>query len=279
MFDSVDFKTMGLAVKTITFTPNPQTVAYMAMHQDYSEFFVADEMLPSGMPLNDNPDVVDPVNSPRVLDESNAGLRVIQRCLKKRHFGPLEHPQIVVAVQGFPHTTMQQLRTHRTGISFDVQSGRYTGKRLIEAYDKLKDEEDLKKCLDIIREVFFIRPEGVYQDRFSKGINWELNGYWEFTLVSFYTRLLTEYYIFVHHEGMPPEMARDLFVTHNVRQNFVLSLNLRSALHLLEMRFKKDAELECQWFSHLLYLELVKWAPEILSWWLQERGLKNMIAP
>jgi thymidylate synthase (FAD) len=91
-------------VEVISKTPNPQQVIYAALHQDYSDKFVCD----------------DRENWP---SEENCGEVVVKRLLSgdRGHYGPLEHPQIVFNCGYFPHSVMQQARTHRVGISFDVQ--------------------------------------------------------------------------------------------------------------------------------------------------------------
>jgi thymidylate synthase (FAD) len=91
-------------VDLIAATPNPQQCIYAAMHQDYSEGYVVD----------------DRANWP---EESRAGEICIKRLLagERGHYGPLEHGQIVLNVGWFPHSVMQQARTHRVGVSFDVQ--------------------------------------------------------------------------------------------------------------------------------------------------------------
>jgi thymidylate synthase (FAD) len=91
-------------VEVISQTPNPQQTMYAAMHQDYAEGFVAHDrdQWPS---------------------EERCGDILVTSLLKggRGHYGPLEHPQIVFNVGWFPHSTMQQIRTHRVGVSFDVQ--------------------------------------------------------------------------------------------------------------------------------------------------------------
>jgi len=91
-------------VEVIAKTPNPQQVIYAAMHQDYTDGFVFDgrESWPS---------------------ESAAGEIIVKRLLagERGHYGPLEHPSIVFNCGYFPHSVMQQARTHRVGVSFDVQ--------------------------------------------------------------------------------------------------------------------------------------------------------------
>ncbi|MFN6353836.1 MAG: FAD-dependent thymidylate synthase [Cyanobacteriota bacterium] len=91
-------------VETLAATPNPQQCVYAAMHQDYSEGFVAAER--HSWP-----------------DEEQAGEICVKRLLagERGHYGPLEHGQIVLNVGWFPHSVMQQARTHRVGVSFDVQ--------------------------------------------------------------------------------------------------------------------------------------------------------------
>ena len=91
-------------VEVLSQTPNPQQTIYAGMHQDYAEAFVWDDR--ASFP-----------------DEDKAGDLVIRNLLggNRGHFGPLEHPQIVLNCGWFPHSTMQQIRTHRVGISFDVQ--------------------------------------------------------------------------------------------------------------------------------------------------------------
>lgn len=91
-------------VEVISKHPNPQQTIYAAMHQDYAEAFVWDQR--EGWP-----------------SEAEAGKLIIRNLLKggRGHYGPLEHPQIVLNCGFFPHSTMQQIRTHRVGLSFDVQ--------------------------------------------------------------------------------------------------------------------------------------------------------------
>ena len=91
-------------IDVISATENPQQVIWAAMHQDYSEGFVVDER-------------------DRWPDENQAGELVIKHLLagNRGHYGPLEHPQITFNVGYFPHSMMQQVRTHRVGVSFDVQ--------------------------------------------------------------------------------------------------------------------------------------------------------------
>ena len=90
-------------VETVSFTPNPQQIAYAGMHQDYAEEFVLD-------------------GRDTWPDEAKAGELIVKYLLQggRGHYGPLEHPQIILNFGYFPHSVMQQMRTHRN-VSFDVQ--------------------------------------------------------------------------------------------------------------------------------------------------------------
>jgi thymidylate synthase (FAD) len=91
-------------VDVIAATANPQQVVWAAMHQDYSEHYVWEsrEQWP---------------------DEQRCGELIVKHLLagERGHYGPIEHPQITFNVGYFPHSMMQQVRTHRVGVSFDVQ--------------------------------------------------------------------------------------------------------------------------------------------------------------
>ncbi|MEW5858103.1 MAG: FAD-dependent thymidylate synthase, partial [Cyanobacteriota bacterium] len=128
-------------VEVVAATPNPQQVIWAAMHQDYSEELVWN-------------------SCDRWPDEERSGELIIKHLLSgdRGHYGPLEHPQMTVNVGYFPHSMMQQLRTHRVGVSFDVQSFRYTGQRIVDVVEGKLD----------IEEAFYLRPVGNYTNRQGK---------------------------------------------------------------------------------------------------------------
>jgi thymidylate synthase (FAD) len=123
-------------VEVISKTPNPQQVIYAAMHQDYTEGFVYDER--DSWP-----------------SESQSGEIIVQRLLagERGHYGPLEHPQIIFNCGYFPHSVMQQARTHRVAVSFDVQ------------------------CLAADTEITFVNCEGESNQKLKKTIG-ELYDLW-----------------------------------------------------------------------------------------------------
>lgn len=235
-------------VEVIAKTPNPQQVIYGAMHQDYSEDFVVDERdtWPS---------------------ETKSGEIIVKRLLAgdRGHFGCTEHPSIVFNCGYFPHSVMQQTRTHRVGISFDVQSGRYTGLRIIDVANEKRE----------IEEVFYLRPVGSYTDRQGKRYQYtreqrDRDLTWCLVAAKRYQQLICD--------GVAEEHARGI-IPFDVRQHWVMSLNVRSLMHLLDMRWKKDAQLECQKLCDLIWPHFQEWVPEIAEWYFQNRAKKSRLSP
>lgn len=233
-------------VEVLARTENPQTVCWWAMHQDYSEEFVFSEDPPS---------------------EPEAGAAIIKHLFAgdRGHYGPLEHPQISFNVGWFPHSVMQQARTHRVGISFDVQSGRYTSQRILDVVYGTRPAE----------EVFYLRPAGSYRDRNGKS--------YEYTDDH---RLIDRIicidsagrYKLSLERGLSEEHARDI-LPYAIRQHFVVSFNLRSLMHFLDLRAKRDAQLEIQQLCDLLWPHFQSWAPEIADWYATSRLHKARLAP
>lgn len=235
-------------VDVITATPNPQQCIYAAMHQDYSEGYVYDDR--ASWP-----------------DETRAGEVCVKRLLagERGHYGPLEHPQITFNVGWFPHSVMQQARTHRIGVSFDVQSLRYTGQRICRVAERTLGLE----------EVFYLRPVGDYTDRQGKRYSYtaaqrEID--WR------YCRVAAERYSELLIAGFAEEHARGI-LPFDVRQHFVVSFTLRALLHFLDLRAKADAQLEIRQLCDLMLPHLQDWAPEIAAWYEKTRLHRARLAP
>lgn len=234
-------------VKVISQTPFPQQTIYAAMHQDYAEDFV----------LHDRH---------QWPSETRCGEILVSNLLKggRGHYGPLEHPQIVFNVGWFPHSTMQQIRTHRL-LSFDTQSFRYTGQRIVEVA-----EEKLS-----VGEVFYLRPPGFYTDRQGKRYEYTREHRredWNLCLAA------SHHYKDRIEQGFAEEHARGL-IPFDIRQHWVMSANVRSLMHLLDLRWKADAQLEAQQLCELIWPHFVAWVPEIAAWYKENRLKKARLAP
>ncbi len=234
-------------VEIISQSPNPQQITYAAMHQDYAEEFVWQER-------------------DRFPSETEAGELVVKYLLKgnRGHYGPLEHPQIVLNFGFFPHSTMQQVRTHRN-VSFDVQSFRYTGKRILDVVAGTQDIED----------VFYLRPVGDYSDREGKKYHYsqdqrEQDLAWCMQGCSRYAQRI--------HEGLSEEHARGL-IPFDVRQHWVMSGNARAIMHLLDIRGKFDVQMETRVMTEMMLTHFQAWMPEIFEWYEKNRWRKGTLAP
>lgn len=231
---------------TLYFTPDPQRLIWAAMHQCYSS---------------------DPVVALPDMDHSAAGHAIVRALLAsdRGHYGPLEHPTVTFCAQGFPHSVMQQARTHRVGVSFDCQSFRYTSRNILEVAMGLRAPE----------EAFYLRPVGTYPDRNG--------GRFRYTEAMRETdlRLCTQaaiHYRDAMGEGMPEEQARGM-LPFDYRQHFLVSFNLRSAFHFLDLRAKLDAQLEVRWLADLVMDRVRLWAPELAEWYEVHRYRKARLAP
>jgi thymidylate synthase (FAD) len=235
-------------VEVLSQTSNPQQTIYAAMHQDYAEEFVAHtrETFPG---------------------EDEAGDLVIKYLLggNRGHFGPIEHPQIVLNVGWFPHSCMQQIRTHRVGISFDVQSFRYTGTRILGVASGEIE----------VDEVFYLRPLGLYTNRQGKKYEYTAeqraeDQQWCLDGAKLYAKRI--------HEGCSEEHARSL-IPFDVRQHWVMSANVRSLMHLMDLRAKDDAQLEAQQMCELIWPHFEAWVPAIAAWYKKNRWAKARLSP
>lgn len=229
-------------------TPSPQRVMYAAMHQDYSEEFVSDE-------------------GDRFPSESRAGELCVKRLLQgdRGHWGPLEHPQITLNCGWFPHSVIQQARTHRISISFDCQSSRYTGQRIIDVTTGKRD----------IEKVFYLRPIGFYSDRQGKRYEYTVEQRQED--LEWCLAACHRYKIRIQ-QGLSEEHARGL-IPFDVRQHWVVSFNARSLMHFLDLRAKSDAQLEIRQLCDLIWPHFEAWMPEIAQWYKTNRWKKARLAP
>jgi thymidylate synthase (FAD) len=144
-------------------------------------------------------------------------------------------------------------------------SFRYTGQRIINVAQGKQD----------IEEVFYLRPVGNYTNRQGKRYfyseaqrNEDLK--WCLEACKRYQQRIEE--------GLSEEHARGL-IPFDARQNFVLSCNMRSLMHLLDLRWKKDAQLEAQKFCELLYVQFEQWSPAVAQWYKENRAKKAKLSP
>jgi thymidylate synthase (FAD) len=149
--------------------------------------------------------------------------------------------------------------------SFDVQSGRYTSKGILRV---AKREQD-------IEEIFYLRPVGRYVDR--NGAKYEYTeDQRKIDLARCYDA--AAHYAHQIRQGLSEEHARDM-IPYSIRQHWVVSFNMRSLMHFLDLRSKKNAQLEIQWACDKIWPHFLNWAPEIAEWYATNRLHKARLAP
>jgi len=234
----------GLYVQVIDGYRHPDETVWYAMHQCYCAGFAMDDPLPK-----------DP------------GKAIVERLLKRSHFGPLEHVALTVNIGGVSRALMAQLTRHRTGISFDVQSLRYT---------KLID-------IDVDESTFQIPPylregaDGTVRERFVGTKEVDKPDMAREKLMASYRRSLQDYLELLE-AGVPAEDAR-MVLPHGLRIHMVMSANVRTFFHLLDMRLPPNAQWEirelCELFLHIGEL----WMPKVYQWYRENRAYKHKLAP
>ena len=241
----MDIKDNFFRVEVISRTPYPQTVVWFALHQCYSEDFVYDQTPPT---------------------EERSGTIAVKRLLenKRGHYGCLENPSITFNVGYFPHSVMQQATRHRL-LTFEVQSSRFSGIRFIDVADGKRSVE----------EVFYLRPVGQYYDRQGNRYFYSEEERDEDKLACHVAACRYKNKI---EAGYAPEHARGL-IPFDFRQHFVVSMNMRSLMHFLLIRGKKDAQLEIQQLAWLMLPHFQDWAPQIYEWFNDNLWLKGLLAP
>lgn len=236
----------NLEVVMLQCYPIPEQVVYQAAKNDYSEV---------------------PIHKQQIPSSSKCGEWIVEQLLSndRGHWGPLEHPSITFSVAGYVHNVMVQARTHRIGITFDVQSQRYTGKRVVKVAN-----EELP-----VSEVFYIRPPGFYTNRQGKKYEWTEEHHQRKT-----KRILDECkeYALYYEQGMCEEHIRD-YLPQAIRQNFVVSVNLRSVLHFMDLRSKMDAQLEIQALCEQLTDPLSRWSPNVWRYYEEKRLHRAKLSP
>lgn len=226
--------------------PIPELVVWQAAKNDYSEIPIHEAVAPT---------------------PAKCGEWVVTELLQndRGHWGPLEHPQITFSCSGFVHNVMVQARTHRIGTSWDVQSQRYTAKRVLKVATGEMDPED----------VFYVRPVGLYTNR--KGKKYEVTQDWRQRKLDL-SVIQSKEFACDYEMGMCEEDIRN-FLPQAIRQNFVVSFNLRSVLHFLDLRAKLDAQIEIQSLCWAMMPILKAWAPFVWDYYESKRLCKARLSP
>lgn len=225
-------------VKVLRATNRPQQLIWQAMHQCYSTGDVA--------------------SNKGKYSETEYGCLVVKHLLAggRGHWSPLEQAHMSLNLTGVPLPIVVQFERHRL-FSYSEQSLRYTS---------LKGKH--------IEEIVYTRPLGEYKNR--NGKNYRVDDELRQARLDFISSAL-DFYWYQISIGVSEEDAR-FTLPLGVRKNLVMGGNLRAWLHLMDMRLKKDAQLEAVQLATLIYERLWEWVPEIMKYY-DSSSHKKILAP
>lgn len=150
-------------------------------------------------------------------------LKLINGCIKSGHSSVLEHSQFTFAIEGVSRSLLAQISRHRIGVSLSVQSQRYVNLESTFNYVTPKALQD----------------EGDLQSYFTECMQQAYESY---------TELINK--------GVKPEDARAV-LPNACCTNMVITLNLRSLIHLCNERLCTRAQLEIRQLVQLMVKEVL----------------------
>lgn len=153
----------------------------------------------------------------------NKKLKLINGCIKSNHQSILEHSQFTFAIEGVSRALTHQLVRHRH-CSFSQQSQRYV---------------NLEGTFD------YVTPKALQDEG-------DLQGYFAECMQQAY-----ESYTELINKGVKPEDARAV-LPNACCTNMVITLNLRSLIHLCNERLCTRAQLEIRQLVQLMVKEVLK---------------------
>jgi len=219
-----------MEVDVLAQTPNAERLVCQTARGDYHDGYVGDTAFEK---------LMEPVEGETIDDKMET---LITHLFKRGHWGPLEHPNITIAVEGVSRPCMAQITRHRLA-SFDVQSMRYVdfGDKEAIVPASLKDTEHVARETGVV---------DLDEDELRE-------------LRNQYNRLtgmaITQYQNLVE-AGVPKEDARFVLPI-GMPVNLSFTMNGRAILHLLDMRWKADAQWEVRELAERVFEHYREWMP------------------
>lgn len=192
------------------------------------------------------------------------------------HYGPFEQPQFHFAIKGISRVTMAQITRHRIGITFDVQSWRYTSPDIDVIYGILTGDEPIERLEEYVVVPRLVRA----MDEELDPIDYVDAFLWN-QLDSFldYAELYEE----AVSAGFPEKRAKEdarYHIPKSARVNMVTSMTLRTLMHIADMRAAADAQWEVRAMTEELLNEAEQHAPISLGYYRDEMAnRRNRLAP
>lgn len=171
---------------------------------------------------------------------------LLKHLMTSGHWGPFEHPQATVSLEGVTRVLMAQITRHRH-FTFDIMSLRYVNVQ-DEGLDRFQIPKGVERGGFQSREGFEElenpeRVEQLYTEAYENDIET-------------YRNLLDE--------GVPAQEARKVLPM-GTKVNITMSGNARAWMHILNVRTKADVQGETRRAAEEIFEEMKEWAPYIFE--------------
>lgn len=167
----------------------------------------------------------------QLLDYKKQDSNLISNCVKFNHTSILEHVNYTFMIEGASRSLLAQITRHRL-FSFTSGSQHYID------YSKIGGFETPIELLNQPIEI---------QEKYQESLN---------VSMSYYKELINQ--------GVDHSVARQV-LPNAMRNNLIMSGNLREWCHFLNLRLCGRNTTEIQYIAYLIYKELKKYNPIILS--------------
>lgn len=239
-------------------TDDPERVICLGARNDYMSDFVGELSFEEVMEGTDGESV----------EEKKRTL--IGHLLSHGHFGPFEHPQLTIAVEGISRSCMAQLTRHRH-VSFDVQSMRYV------AFDEV-DPEDVRDGEMVVVPPSASDPDWIGRNQRTGSVDAETVREREEVFTESVSRSVEEYQRLLD-LGMAPEDARFVLPI-GTEVNLVMSMNARMLMHVADLRGAADAQWEIRELTESVLDLAAEWCPITFEYYDEHMAnRKNRLAP
>lgn len=249
---------IGMNVRLLEATENPEEVICRAARNDYMSEFNADLSFAETMADVDGYDLAEKKQT------------LISHLLTHGHFGPFEHPQATFAIEGVSRSCMAQITRHRH-VSFDVQSMRYV------AFDDV-DPADVERGELVVTPPSAVDPDWIGRNQKRGAVDETTVEERERVFRQSIRRSVEDYQELLE-LGMPPEDARFVLPI-GTKVNLIMSMNPRMLMHVADMRAAADSQWEIREMTEQVLDLATEWCPLTLTYYEENmKGRKNRLAP
>jgi thymidylate synthase (FAD) len=215
-------------VEMIASTPDPEMLVCMAARNDYRAEGVIEQNYEEILNAN-------------VTEIAQAEEDLLEKLMDRGHWGPFEHPQATIAMEGVTRVSMAQITRHRH-FTFDIMSLRYVDVEDESVNDRMQIPETIRGEELVTRDGVSELDEGV-EEQYREAYEDSMECY----------RELLE-------SGVPAEEARKVLPM-GTEVNIVMSGNARAWMHLLNIRGKANVQGEARRLADSIMEECKEWMP------------------